>query len=480
VAAIVFFILIFRICIIFIRAEKALYVLIADYNLHHYTIEYNNNMSNFELEKNINNTDKIVYNYPRVSINRNEITSTKKHLNMTFYNSSQDPNIIYTKGGDNIVYNHTKAYFSPLIHNNIADLTTGAGAAPSSYRELVIEHINQSSGNKLYLCILLQSSTSTDTNAMDTMIQFKPVEVAGQTAVMEKIELNSVIPPQAKGIIYDSTIGRITSTVIVFTTPIRINNTSWTRISRLPTLSPTLINKYHAAYTVLPRTAISKPDADKIYISCNPTGESEETLRTYNVPINSDTGTAEDAKTAMYTTSAFAVIAIMTAILVLFLPGAYLKIVIEPLTAVGEEKKVDVDKMRSIDFWIIIIVLAEIGTCFGVAFNQMTTQGENTSQTMTIFIAIMLIVALFESICILYVKKGDNSYVPAISYVNKDNWVESISSIFKVFTRPVVQILIALATIITLIFTKKYGSIITIPVGGLLVAIAPYLPEKTN
>ena len=94
-----FFIMIFRICIVFIRAEKALYVLIADYNLHHYTIEYNNNMSNFELEKNTNNTDKIVYNYPKVSINKNEITSTATELNMTFYNSSQDPNIIYTKGG---------------------------------------------------------------------------------------------------------------------------------------------------------------------------------------------------------------------------------------------------------------------------------------------------------------------------------------------------------------------------------------------
>lgn len=439
-------------------------------------------MSNFELEKNINNTDKIVYNYPRVSININEITSTATQLNMTFYNSSQDPNIIYTKGGDNVVYNHTKAYFSPLIHNNIADLTTDAGAS-SSYRELVIEHINQSSGNKLYLCILLQSSTSTDTNAMDTMIQFKPVAVAGQTAVMEKIELNSVIPPQAKGIIYDSTIGSvttgITSTVIVFTTPIRINNTSWNRIRGLSILSPTLIDKHHAAYTVLPRTAISKPDADKIYISCNPTGESEETLRTYNVPINSNTGTVEDAKTAMYTTSAFAVIAIMTATLAMFLPGAYLKLVIEPLTT-GTDKKVDVDKMRAIDIWIIIIVLAEIGVCFGVAFNQMTLQGENASQTMTIFIAIMLIVALFESICILYVKKGDTSYVPASSYSADDNWGNSIVHLFTVFTRPLTQGLFAIGTILTMLLTNKYGPIIALPVGGLLVAIAPYLPEKRN
>lgn len=433
-------------------------------------------MSNFELDKNINNTDKVVYNYPKVSINKNEITSTDTKLEMTFYNSSQDPNIIYTKGGDNIVYNHTRAYFSPLIHNNIVDLTTGAGAS-GSYCELVIEHINQSSGNKLYLCILLQSSTSTDTNAMDTMIQFKPVAVAGQTAVMEKIELNSVIPPQAKGIIYDSIVTSITSKVIVFTTPIRINNISWNRVNALSALNPSLIEMYRAAYTVLPRTGISKPDDDQIYISCNPTGESEETLRTYNVPINSDTGKEEDAKTAMYTINSFAVFTMMTMFLIFFVPGAYKAVVMSGIT--------DVNQMRAVDLLLMLLFLVEIIASFILAF---TSEGNYILFYIGGFFALML----FESISILYVKKMDTEYITfgnnTLDFTNT-TWggaVNSLPSVFKLMVRATglqeaVGMILPLIILLVLpdsVISWSTFSILLIPFAVLGAVIAHWVKES--
>lgn len=470
--------MIFRICIVFIRAEKALYVFTADYNLHHYTIEYNNNMSNFELEKNINNTDKIVYNYPRVSINKNEITSTATQLNMTFYNSSQDPNIIYTKGGENIVYNHTRAYFSPLIHDNIKGLTVDQS---TRYGELVIEHTNPSSGNKLYVCILLELFESDETNAMDTMIQFKSANSTG--AGIEGIELNSVIPTQDNGIIYDSIVNNITSTVVVLTKPIRINNTSKARVNNLTALNrgtPILLDKYRAAYTVLPRTGISIPDADKIYISCNPTGESEENIRTYNVPINSDTGTEEDAKTAMYTVNSFAVFTMMTMFLIFFVPGAYKAVVMSGIT--------DVNQMRAVDLILMMIFLGEIIASFILAF---TSEGNYILFYIGGFFALML----FESISILYVKKMDTEYITPkstpLDFTNS-TWGGAVNALPSVLEQMIsatglqeligmivpLIILLVLASLSDSVISWSTFSILLVPFAGLGAVIAHWVKES--
>jgi len=48
----------------------------------------------YELDKHINYENRVVYNYPKRSINKNEITATPTKLEMTFFNGSTDPNII--------------------------------------------------------------------------------------------------------------------------------------------------------------------------------------------------------------------------------------------------------------------------------------------------------------------------------------------------------------------------------------------------
>jgi len=271
----------------------------------------------YELDKHINYENRVVYNYPKISINKNEITATPTKLEMTFFNGSTDPNIIYTLKGANTVYNHSKAYFYKLIHDNIGQVTNGSDAE-NKYGELIIEHKPPGSTNKTFVCLLLEYTDTDQITDIDTMINFK---TTNKPVIYAEVDLNSIIPKQDSCVVYDSTINNIKSTVFVFTTPIKINRTSKTRILQCKDVANVPIVKYNSGYIVLPAKNISLPDPDQIYINCNPTGESADKIDTYNIPINSASGSEQDARSAMQTMTMFAIFVIVSIGLVAFVPG---------------------------------------------------------------------------------------------------------------------------------------------------------------
>ena len=367
----------------------------------------------YELDKHINYDNRVVYNYPKISINKNEITATPTKLEMTFFNGSTDPNIIYTLKGANTVYNHSKAYFYKLFHDNIGQVTNGSDAA-NKYGELIIEHKPPGSTNKTFVCFLLEYTDSDQITDIDTMINFK---TTAKMSLYAGVELNSVIPKQDSCVVYDSTISNIKSTVFVFSTPIKINAASKKRIMQCKDVANIPIVKYNKDYIVLPARNISLPDPDQIYINCNPTGESADKIDTYNLPINSVSGSEQDAKSAMQTMTMFAIFVIMSVGLVAFVPGIYKFTVLQRALTLTRSKTEDfLEYMRALDGALIAV--------FGLISFSLIISGFSTENAVALSFGFSFLYMIIASMWILYIKRHDREYMTVGTYTSYDPKVE--------------------------------------------------------
>jgi len=380
-------------------------------------------MSKFELTTNVKYEDKMVYDYSKKNININEIEpipNNNKKINMTFYNGSSEPNIIYTQNGSNTSYYHRRAYVYKLIHTNIDGVTDAGGILG----ELVIEHtpIGDNS-NKLYVCFLLKASSLNTTTDIDKMIAFKQQSALTTTG----IELNTVIPKQDKCIIYSSTNNNIPNKVIVFVTPIEINKASQQLINSFTTNND-LFGIYNAKYSVLPATNISKLGAEEIYIDCSPTGVSSDEVTSYSIPINSRLASEKEETTTMQTMTNFAIFTMFSLALVFIIPGLYQASVIKTAVLATNSTL----KMHTIDLIITLLFFIAILVCF--------VWGFSSELYAAVTMGAALLFVLVSSTCILYVKKSDPAYLTIkdkkITYPeNPDNdimfdWDEFINTLF--------------------------------------------------
>jgi hypothetical protein len=233
--------------------------------------------STFDITKNIDTTNKkLIYNYYPIIINKDDYsTSTYITINTVFKPNA--PNLLYPDTMNS--YNATKIYITKLIHNNIAQIQSS-----NVIGELIIEHTPITGTGKYYTCFLLESNpaiTFTDSNSVDDLI-----DKISKNENNISFALNTSIPSQNNCIVYNI---NNTDKAFVFTNMIYLNNKSYDYITKkiTGTLSSTTLPKY-ATYTVLPKNNITQQGEDEIYIDCTPTGESAETIATYNVPIQSE------------------------------------------------------------------------------------------------------------------------------------------------------------------------------------------------
>ena len=354
-------------------------------------------MTNFDISKPNNYENRLVYNFPKVNINKNEIITNSENtqMEMTFFNGTPDPNIIYTVDGTNVVYKHKKAYFNELIHNNITGLTN---ETPADYGELILEHSAPGSGTPIYVCFLLEYNSSPDNvNDIDKMIGF-----SGQTAhIHAGIELNDFITPQSGCIIYDSTKDNVKSTVFVFTTPIPINSVSKEIIVDC-TSAEGKFSAYPAGtgdYLVLPTTSISLPDPDQIYINCNPTGESTDEVDGYFQPTDSAGVAEQDARSAMYTMHLFAVFMMVSVGVVAFVPGIYQMTLLQyALSTTKPEKALII--MGRLFLFLFVVIFVGLFIAGLVGENEWLTIIGSTSLYITA-----------ASTWVLYLKKKDKDFL---------------------------------------------------------------------
>jgi len=225
-----------------------------------------------------NKNNKIVYDYNNIDIKKDDIVFDKKTNNLkipvTF--PVNVPNVTYPNSLNS--YNARNIYISGILHNNITQISSSS----SSMAELIIEHKPITGFGTLYTCFLLEFiNGSKDVNDLDKLISM----YNSKNTKNILFNLNKTIPTQDYCIIYKP---KNSITTMVFTTPIYLNQNSYEIF--INKKNKILVNSfgYNDNYIVLPKANISQRGEEEIYIDCTPTGESAETIATYNVPIQSE------------------------------------------------------------------------------------------------------------------------------------------------------------------------------------------------
>ena len=233
-------------------------------------------MSQFDITKNIDNNNKIIYDYNNAEINNSDITYKNNYLNINVSYPINVPNVSYP---DNFnTYNATNIYISSVIHNNIVQIQ-------SNYiiGELIIEHSSITGTGKLYTCFYLESDPSNkinDKNDIDNLL-----DAYNKDNKTVSLVLNRTIPSQDYAIVYKDKVNN----VVIFTQPIVLNYDSYNYITKkIVNSNLKLFPIYNSSYNVLQKANISQRGEEEIYIDCSPTGESAQTIASYNVPINSE------------------------------------------------------------------------------------------------------------------------------------------------------------------------------------------------
>ena len=115
-------------------------------------------MSFFDTKSgNVSYDNKIVYNFYRTTVNKNEIQSPVTNTSVNYYkaaflNNGAEPNFYYTNNGSTDSYVTKNIYFFGLLHNNITNISD---KNPNIIGELVIE-LSSSASNAAYVCFLLE------------------------------------------------------------------------------------------------------------------------------------------------------------------------------------------------------------------------------------------------------------------------------------------------------------------------------------
>lgn len=261
-------------------------------------------MSFFELDNNQNTiSEKIKYIYTGTSVNKRDITehsndeqfnSIKKTdlpetegkripVKNTFYKinfANREPNFIYA-GMNPSSYVANTLYLYGLLHRNISGITSKNDN--NIIGEIVIEHANANKqAQKVYTCFLVEERTDKMTdNSVDTLVQM----VTGEGSEPDiTVELNSVIPKQTHCVHYVDEDNH----VFLFTIPLQVNKAAADFFRNKLATETKLLKVYPPTDYEVISLDKDKPAQEgftvregvdgEIYIDCQPTGESDETI----------------------------------------------------------------------------------------------------------------------------------------------------------------------------------------------------------
>ena len=295
-------------------------------------------MSYFNIDENTIATDEqIKYIYNGISVNNRDIkartnddnlNSIKKQnlpdiegqlipIKNSFYQISlrnKEPNFIYA-GLSPSSYTAKSVYLFGLLHRNISGISSTYNS--NVIGEIVVEHTNINKQlQKVYSCFLIKEIDSniteenpqgdTTDNSLDKLVRM----VNNSLQPEQTFELSSVIPEQTHSIHYVDEENHI----FVFTNPIVVNKdtanlfkTKLATKTKLFSIYPTNENSnktlFYGSETIVlkknPKTgdkATSKEEGfrllegidEDIWIDCSPTGVSDEELKSYQIPLNSE------------------------------------------------------------------------------------------------------------------------------------------------------------------------------------------------
>jgi hypothetical protein len=322
---------------------------------------------------------KIEYTFPETDIFSSEVQNLNDRITLNYSSSDTYPNLILK---DYVNYSAHEITFVKLIHNIFPGITEETNAdsdadGPKIIGEMVVRMSPLTNATEpLYLCFLLKKSNSeTNSNTIDKIIN---MSVTADN--MEKVRISDDIPKQinqpATAVTYSSNgTGSTTNKVIVFITPILINNNSVDILNALTQY--TFEDKFYGTYQNLPNDDniagskktyilhepkfVMKSNAENdIYIDCNPSGETDETIAAYNVPINSaytQGKTKDDIRNNAISLSIFV---LLFAAVYFFAPSLYFYVVYKKMVLKNTFQNIN-DKasfIRNVDFSSLVLLIA--------------------------------------------------------------------------------------------------------------------------
>ena len=361
---------------------------------------------------------KIEYTFPETNIFSSEIQISNDRITLNYNSPDTYPNLILK---DYVNYSAHEITFVKLIHNIFPGITEYSNAdsdndGPKIVGEMVVRMSPLTNTSEpLYLCFLLKKSYSdTNSNSVDKLIN---MSAGGDD--MEKIRIGDDIPKQinepATAVTYSSSgTGNVTNKVIVFITPILINNYSVNILNSLENY--TFDDKFYGTYRNLPNDEsiagddtktfilhepkfVMKSSAENdIYIDCNPSGETDETIAAYNVPINSgytESKSKEDIKNNAIALTLF--IGLFAGVY-FFVPNLYFYLVYKKMVLKSTFQNIN-DKasfIRNIDFSSLVLLIG--------LFAYLISSGN----TITISYAIYYLFILGLSVMLIISNKTNN------------------------------------------------------------------------
>jgi hypothetical protein len=288
------------------------------------------------------------------------------------YDNSPNINFSYSKlipAG----YTAINFFYFGILHNNVKGLSDTEGINTSNIvGELVVECSNTVS--KAYLCFFLseQKSVMGGSNTTDNI--FKMIKEKKLVKV-ENVALSDDIPNQTNAgcFIYSDTTNK-SNTVVLFLNPINVNSTTSTVIRSMLTSDSNGNSPLFSINGPIVQTSTTnigsnpgssganiKTDNDNIYIDCNPSGESEDTIQTYNLPINSELMGEKNQKAVMKTSLNFFMFIIFVLFVYITVPKLYKKMVIDGSNKFFKENSgiltTPLVRVRSIDMWLSFIII---------------------------------------------------------------------------------------------------------------------------
>jgi hypothetical protein len=174
--------------------------------------------------------------------------------------------------------------------------------------------------------------------------------------------LTSVIHTQSAGVLCDD----FGDVFILMTNPIYISSD----INDLTNNKELFIIDNNSDKLLLTSNNIVIGSDNNVYMECNPTGASEETIQTYNVPIYSEyTKDISKYTTMSYTINFTSVVAVVF-IIYAFFPSFYINYIYENVKKAYGSHEVRATRLTSIDvaFYILVFVFIALNFIIGCLF----------------------------------------------------------------------------------------------------------------
>jgi hypothetical protein len=289
----------------------------------------------FDTKKNIVKSDvaTIKVNYDVINVNKSDGSVGKSNgeslIKLNYRSSGSTPNLSYPE--PNSGYKLKNMYIHGVIHNNVLKVTTdsnGNNFNSEIVGELVLEFSSLTREANAYVCYFLVNDSTLVVNSQKNDIDSIVDLISGKKnkSINISTNLNNTVSQQSETIIYKNK----SDVVIVYTNPISINSNTAATIRNFATkttLFPT--SPVNRIYETLNAASIESSSGDDIWIDCNPTGESNETIATYNVPINSEYTQNAAKLDLMSMTLHLVVLSFFMALSYFLVPTIYKKLVID-------------------------------------------------------------------------------------------------------------------------------------------------------